>query len=147
MTEALKRVQASSTKTSPSSPGTLCRRRFNETHQTSIPKDSVVYIRYKDHVLFKNTPQPIKDAAERETVGWLTQETGDLLCVQHDRTVESPHCSSGTASGLLLLKNCILEIRALPIQRVPHGSLSRQSDKATTAEYALQTTKRKTQPK
>ena len=145
--EALKRVQASSTKTSPSSPRTLCERRFNETHQTSIPKDSVVYIRYKDHVLFKNTPRPVKDAAERETVGWLTQETRDLLCLQHDRTVEGPHCSGGTASGLLLLKSCILEIRALPLQRVPHGSLSRPEDKATIAEYALQTAKRKTQPK
>jgi len=140
-------VQASSTKTSPSSPGTLCGRRFNETHQTSIPKDSVVYVRYKDHVLFKNTPQPVKDAAERETVGWLTQETGDLLCLQHDRTVESPHRSSGTASGLLLLKSCVLEVHALPLQRVPHGSLSCPDNKATTAEYALQTAKRKTQPK
>jgi hypothetical protein len=45
---------------------------------SSIPKGSVVYIRYKDHVLFKNTSQPVKDIAERETVGWLTQETGDL---------------------------------------------------------------------
>jgi len=116
-------------------------------HQTSILRGSVVYIRYKDHVLFKNTPQPVKDAAERETVGWLTQETGELLCLQHDRTVESPHCSSGTASGLLLLKSCILEIRALPLQRIPSGSLIYPDDKATTAEYALQTAKRKTQPK
>lgn len=140
-------MQASSTTTYLSSPRTLCKRKFNETHQTSIPKDSVVYIRYKDHVLFKNTPQPVKDAAERETVGWLTQETGDLLCVQHDRAVESPHCSSGAASGLLLLKSCILEIRALPLQKAPRGSLSCPENKATTAEYALQKAKRKTQPK
>jgi len=145
--EAPERVQASSTKTSPSSPRTLGETKFNEMHQTSILRGSVVYIRYKDHVLFKNTPQPVKDAAERETVGWLTQETGDLLCLQHDRTVESPHCSSGTASGLLLLKSCILEIRALPLQRIPSGSLIYPDDKATTAEYALQTAKRKTQPK
>jgi len=145
--EAPERVQASSTRTSPSLTDTLCERKFSETHQTSIPKDSVVYIRYKDHVLFKNAPQPVKDAAERETVGWLTQETGDLLCIQHDRTVESPHYSSGTASGLLLLKSCVLEVRALPLHGVPNGSLSCPEDKATTAEYAPQTTKRKTQPK
>ena len=112
----------------------------------AIPQGSVVYVRYKDHVLFRNT-KPLKDAAERETVGWLTQETGDLLCVQYDRTVENPHCSSGTASGLLLLKSCILEIRALPLQTVPRGSLSCPEDKATNAEYALQNEKRKTQPK
>jgi len=113
----------------------------------AIPKGSVVYIRYKDHVLFRNTPQPIEDAAERETVGWLTQENGELLCIQHDRTVESPNYSSGTASGLVLLKSCILEIHALPLQNIPSGSLSCQNDKATNAEYALQSEKRKTQPK
>jgi hypothetical protein len=145
--EALERMQAFSTKTSPSSLRVLCERRLNQTHQTSIPKDSVVYIRYKDHVLFKNTPQPAKNAAERETVGWLTQETGDLLCIQHDRAAESPHYSSGTASGLVLLKKCVLEIRALPLQTVPRRSLSCPDDKATIAEYALQTAKRKTQSK
>ncbi len=113
----------------------------------AIPKGSVVYIRYKDHVLYRNEAQPLKDAAECETVGWLTQETGDLLCIQHDRTIESIKYSSGTASGLVLLKSCILEIRALPLQTVPRGSLICQNDKATNAEYALQNEKRKTQPK
>ena len=113
----------------------------------AIPKGFPVYILYKDHVLFRNTHQPIEDAMERETVGWLTQETGDLLCIQHDRTVESPHYSSGTASGLVLLKSCVLEIRALPLQNLPRGSLSCTENKATIVEYALQTAKRKTQPK
>jgi hypothetical protein len=114
---------------------------------SSIPKGSVVYIRYKDHVLFKNTSQPVKDIAERETVGWLTQETGDLVCIQHDRTAESHHLPSGTATGLLLLKICIVEICALPLQSITRGSLSCQQDEATDAEYAPQTAKRKTQPK
>jgi hypothetical protein len=112
-----------------------------------IPKGSIVYIRYKDHVLYRDEAQPLKDAAECETVGWLTQETGDLLCIQHDRTIESIKYSSGKASGLVLLKSCILEIRALPSQTVPRGSLSCQNDKPTSAEYAPQTAKRKTQPK
>jgi hypothetical protein len=113
----------------------------------AVPKGSVVYIRYKDHVLYRNEAQPLKDAAECETVGWLTQETGDLLCIQHDRTIESIKYSSGKASGLVLLKSCVLEIRALPLQAVPRGSLSCQQDEATIAEYAPQTAKRKTQPK
>jgi hypothetical protein len=114
---------------------------------SSIPKGSVVYIRYKDHVLFKNMLQPLKDAAERETVGWLTQETGDLLCIQHDRTIESIKYSSGKASGLVLLKGCVLEICALPLQTDPRGSLSCPKNEPTDAEYAPQTAKRKTQPK
>jgi hypothetical protein len=113
----------------------------------AIPTGSLVYIRYKDHVLFRNTPQPIEDAAERETVGWLTQETDELLCIQNDRTVESPHQASGTASGLLLLKSCIIKMRALPLQNFLNGSLNCPNDKATNAEYALQKAKRKTQPK
>ena len=113
----------------------------------AIPKGSVVYIRYKDHVLFRKMKQPLKDAAERETVGWLTAETDELLCIQNDRTVESLQYSSGTASGLLLLKSCILKMRALPLQKRSRGSLSCQNDKATNAEYALQNAKRKTQPK
>ena len=113
----------------------------------AIPKGSAVYIRYKDHVLFKNVAKPVEGAAERETLGWLTQETDELLCIQHDRTAENPHCSSGTASGLLLLKSCILEIRMLPLKNFPSGSINCQNNITNTAEYALQIPKRKTQPK
>jgi len=113
----------------------------------AIPRGSIVYIRYKDHVLFRNAAKPLKDAVERETVGWLTQENEELVCVQHDRTVESIHYSSDTASGLVLLKSCVLEIRVLPLQNLLSGSLSCRSDKATIAECALQKAKRKTQPK
>lgn len=113
----------------------------------AIPKGSAVYIRYKDHVLFKNVAKPIEDPAERETLGWLTQETDELLCIQHDRTAENPHRSSGTASGLLLLKSCILEIRMLPLQDFLSGSINCQNNIVNTAEYALQSPKRKTQPK
>jgi len=113
----------------------------------AIPHGSVVYIRYKDHVLFRNTPQPVEGAAERETLGWLTQETDELLCIQHDRTAENPHHSSGTASGLLLLKSCILEIRMLPLKNFLSGSINCQNNITNNAEYALQIPKRKTQPK
>ncbi len=113
----------------------------------AIPKGSLVYVRYRDHVLFRNIREHVKDAAERETVGWLTRENSEIMCIQHDRTVENPHYSSGTASGLVLLKNCVLEIRASPLQNFSRGSLNCQNDKPTNAEYALQTMERKTQPK
>jgi len=116
--------------------------------EEAIPHGSLVYIRYKDHVLFRNTPQPVESAAERETVGWLTQETDELLRIQHDsRTAENPHHSSGTASGLLLLKSCILEIHMLPLKNFSSGSINCQNNITNTAEYALQIPKRKTQPK
>ena len=92
----------------------------------AIPKGSIVYIRYKDHVLFLNTPEALEKPAERETIGWLTQENKELICVQHDRTIEIPEQASGTVSGLVLLKSCIPEIRALSLQIFPSGSLSCQ---------------------
>ena len=36
-----------------------------------VPPGSVVYVRYKDHVLYRNIHNPIEEAVERETVGWL----------------------------------------------------------------------------
>ena len=113
----------------------------------AIPKGSIVYIRYKDHVLFKNTTKPVKDVAERETIGWLTHENKEHVCVEHDRTIESLQHASGTGSGLVLLKSCILEIHVLPLQKFQRGSLSCQNTITRNAEYALQNAKRKTQPK
>lgn len=112
-----------------------------------IPNGSIVYIRYKDHVLFRNTAKPVKDADERETVGWLTHENKERICVEHDRTIESLQHASGRGSGLVLLKSCILEIRALPLQRFQRWSLSCQNTITRNTEYALQNAKRKTQPK
>jgi len=107
----------------------------------------MVYIRYKDHILFRNITKPIKDATERETVGWLTGENNEIICIQNDRTVKSLFQITGTASGLVILKNCILEIRALPLQESLKGSLNCLKDEASSVEYALQKAKRKTQPK
>jgi hypothetical protein len=48
----------------------------------AIQKKILVYIRYLDHVLFKNTPKPIENAAERETIGWLAHENDELICLE-----------------------------------------------------------------
>jgi hypothetical protein len=113
----------------------------------AIPPGSAVYIRYVDHVLYRNTPEAIENVAERETIGWLTQQNKELLCIQHDRTTENLQNASGTASGLVLLKSCILEIRALPLQNISNWHLISRNDNTRNAESALQTAKRKTQPK
>ena len=112
----------------------------------AIPIGSVVYIRYLDHVLFKNTPEDVEEAAERETIGWLTQETGKLFCVQNDRTLDKLPYTNGTASGLVLIRSCILEIRALPLQNPSGWHLISRNTDIRNAESALQTNKRKIQP-
>ena len=107
---------------------------------------SAIYIRYKDHVLFKNIQHPMEKAMERETIGWLSKENSELILVEHDRTMPNVELGSGKSNGLILLKCCILEIRKLPLQESSEWHLNSQDTKDKD-EYALQPKKRKTQPK
>ena len=105
---------------------------------------SAVYIRYKDHVLFKNIEQPIEEAIERETIGWLSKENSDIILVEHDRTMPNLQICSGQSNGLVILKSCILEIRFLPLQKSSKWLLNSPHDN-DRSEFALQPKKRKTQ--
>jgi len=107
---------------------------------------SPVYIRYKDHVLFKNIQQPIEEAIERETMGWLTKENNDILLVEHDRTMPNLQIGSGQSNGLIILKSCVLEMCLLPLQESSKWILNSKGAK-DSSELALQPKKRKTQPK
>ena len=102
----------------------------------------VVYVRYKDHVLFKNFQQPIEEAVERETLGWLAKENSDIILVEHDRTIQNLP-GSGQTNGLVILKSCILEFCSLPLQKNSKWLLNSPEDK-DRGEYALQSKKRKT---
>ncbi|MDG6222597.1 MAG: hypothetical protein IAX21_00830 [Candidatus Bathyarchaeota archaeon] len=113
----------------------------------AIPLGSVVYVRYLDHVLFKNVPNPIEEPAERETIGWLTKDEKEIVCIENDRTLDKLPYSSGSGSGLVLLKSCIIEIRLTPIQNVSGWTLIPRNTNFRNAESALQTNKRKIQPK
>ena len=107
---------------------------------------SPVYVRYKDHVLFKNISQPIAQAVERETIGWLTKQTAEIMLIEHDRATPDKRLPCGQGSGVIILKSCILEMRELPLQQSSEHNLNSQKTKGK-GEYALQSKKRKTQPK
>jgi hypothetical protein len=102
-----------------------------------------VYVCYKDHVLFKNIEQPIADAIERETIGWLSKQTDEIMIIEHDRTLPDARITSGRGSGIIVLKSCIIEIRELPLQKSSNCILN-PTKPTSKAEYALRTTKRKT---
>ena len=113
-----------------------------------IPVGSAVYVRYRDHVLFRNTIKPIDVPVERETIGWLANENTDAISIYWDRSLksfqkmkENPQC------GLVIIKDCILEISALPLQDYLNWHLSRWNTKDSITECAFQTEKRKTQKK
>ena len=114
--------------------------------EKAIHLGSVVYVRYWDHVLYKNIPKPIEEPAERETIGWLTKDEKGLVCIENDRSLDKLPYSSGSGSGLVLLKSCIIEIRLAPIQNVAGWSLIPRNTYFRSAESALQTNKRKIQP-
>ena len=107
---------------------------------------SAIYVRYKDHVLFKNIQHPMEKAMERETIGWLSKENSEIILVEHDRTMPNVELGNGKSNGLILLKSCILEIRELPLQESSEWHLNSQGTKDKD-EYALQPKKRKTQSK
>ena len=53
------------------------------------PLHPLLYVRYKDHVIYKNILQPIAEAAERETVGWLTKQNEEIMLMENDRTTSN----------------------------------------------------------
>jgi hypothetical protein len=104
---------------------------------------SAVYIRYKDHVLFKNTKHPIEEAIERETIGWLSKENSEIILVEHDRARPNTELCGCQINGLVILKNCITEIRSLPLQKSSECNLNSKAP-TVEGEYALKSNKRKT---
>ena len=112
----------------------------------AIPKKTLVYIRYLDHVLYKNTPKAVKTPAERETIGWLAHENDELICLENDRTIDELPFSNGSGSGLVILKNCILEIRVSSLKNFSPLTLISGNNYTKSVESALQIKKRKIQP-
>ena len=110
---------------------------------TSFSLGSAVYVRYKDHVLFKNIEQPLAEPIERETIGWLAKENEDIMLIEHDRAVPNANTGSGKRNGIIILKSCIIEMKELPLQKTSSCHLN--SSQATVKdEYALPPKKRKT---
>ena len=105
--------------------------------------ESAVYVRYEDHVLFKNMKDPPAEAIVRETIGWLTKQTDEIILIEHDRTIPNTRFHTCQDSGLVILKSCIIKIHPLPIQESPGMNLNSQHVK-DNLEYALQPKKRKT---
>ena len=70
----------------------------------------LIYIRYKDHVLFRNSdPKLYEGSIIREALGWQVRETEEALFLTHDRSVK-PFPNEVCETGLIILKSEILEI-------------------------------------
>ena len=80
----------------------------------TIPLGSIVYVRYLDHVLFKDMdPNAYAKSFTREAIGWLDYEDGDCIRLVWERFAE-PNPRGGArqrATGLVILKRAILEMQ------------------------------------
>jgi hypothetical protein len=80
-----------------------------------VKRKPLVYVRYRDHVLFRNVNSSLYEPGEREAVGWLTKENEEAVWILWDRSVKLlPHeRTQHKESGLLILKSDIIEMRKI----------------------------------
>ena len=73
------------------------------------------YVRYRDHVLFKDVDPSAFGPFVRETIGWLEFEGADFVRLVWERSVENGENPTikQKATGLVILKSDILEMRRL----------------------------------
>lgn len=70
----------------------------------------LVYVKYKDHLLYRNTDSRLLNPTLREAVGWLVKENDEALFLCFDRSTRIlPHELPSKESGLIILKTDILE--------------------------------------
>jgi hypothetical protein len=125
--------------------GTKLGKSPSEEDSNASPRNPrLVYVRYKDHVLFKNILEPAAEAVERETIGWLTKQNDELMLIEHDRAIPG---NLGGVNGVVILKSCILEMQALPLQKSSSWYLNCKQNKGKIRVRAPSQKERKTQPK
>lgn len=73
------------------------------------------YVRYLDHVLFKNVDSGLCKPVMREVAGWLVKENDEALWIVCERSVEKVYAQKVEAreSGLVILKSDLLEMKKI----------------------------------
>ena len=74
-----------------------------------------VYVKYRDHVFFRNVESPAAEAIIRETLGWVKEENEEVMLIECDRPLLK--CQSGF-NGVIVLKNCIISLALLDFEHV-----------------------------
>ncbi len=78
----------------------------------SEERKKAVYVRYRDHVFFRNVAAPINQAIVREALGWIKEETDEAMLIECDKPLQQG-CSG--FNGVVILKNCIISMVELPL--------------------------------
>lgn len=77
--------------------------------------ESLIYVRYRDHVLYYRSDPVSLRPQVRECVGWLVYDCAEYIIMCWDRDAGPPTLKGGDpkASGLVLLRSDILELKRL----------------------------------
>ena len=83
--------------------------------QSTISRNNLIYIRYRDHVLFKDGDASEYQPWIRETVGWLDYQDEEFVRIVWERFPEpsSPEKARLRSTGLAIDRRNILEMRCL----------------------------------
>ena len=117
------------------------------------PLLNLIFVRYRDHVLYNRSSALAMQPQTREAVGWLVYDCELYVILSWDRDAGPPtmHGGDSKASGLVLLRSDILDLQKLkvcpkPIQKNSNWHLNPKQPIQET-EYAFRPSERKTQPK
>jgi len=80
---------------------------------TQTPK--AVYVKYRDHVFFRNVESPAAEAIIREALGWVREENDEVMFIECDRPLLK--CRSGF-NGVVVVKSCIVSLALLDFEHV-----------------------------
>ena len=115
--------------------------------------ENIVFVQYRDHVMYNRASALMMQPQTREAVGWLVYDCELYIILAWDRDADPPtlHGGDPKASGLVLLKSDILELQKLkicplPLQKTSNWSLNRKQP-IQEDEYAFRPSERKTQRK
>jgi hypothetical protein len=84
-----------------------------QTLEAGLKRGSVVYVRYWDHALYRDTDPQDFHLMLRETVGWLDEVDGESIKIVWERfTLPSKDQDAKMKeTGLKILKKAIVELR------------------------------------
>lgn len=80
-----------------------------------MKSEALVYVRYLDHVLFRDADPELQGPMEKETIGWLDHEEPGHIRLVWERYTAPPSMRSGSprGTGLIILRADVLEMRRL----------------------------------
>ena len=135
--------------------GTNCKSSLQGDAGTSPPnpQPQLIFVRYRDHVLYNRSSALAMQPQTREAVGWLVYDCDLYIILTWDRDAQPPtlHGGDPKASGLVLLKSDVLGLQKLKIcPLIPQKNFELNLNckrPIQEAEYAFRPSERKTQRK